>query len=55
MLALSGKISGLAYNEWGQIGVTQKQLSLGSTIAPPAAKEYAVEPVGVDIIIPSDL
>ena len=52
-LALSGKTSGLATSEWGHIGVTQKHESFGSTIGPPAESEYAVEPVGVAITIPS--
>ena len=49
----SEKINGLAPKEWGQIGVTQTQLALGSMIEPPADMEYAVDPVGVATIKPS--
>ena len=38
----------------GHIGVRTNALSDGCTIGPPAEREYAVEPVGVDIITPSD-
>ena len=38
--------------EWGQIGVTIIQGTLGWTILAPAAREYAVLPVGVAIMIP---
>src|SRR5439155_19132441 len=37
----------------GQIGVTVSTLHSGLMIGPPAASEYAVEPVGVAIIRPS--
>lgn len=39
--------------ECGHIGVNIIPFTLGFTIGPPADKEYAVEPVGVDIINPS--
>lgn len=38
----------------GQMGVRTIALSEGCTIGPPADNEYAVEPVGVDTIKPSD-
>ena len=44
---------GLAVRVWGQIGTITKALSLGLIIGPPADKPYAVEPVGVVIIMPS--
>ena len=39
----------------GQIGVRQTALTVGNTMGPPAASEYAVEPVGVETIRPSAL
>ena len=38
-----------------QTGVNRISLALGSTIGPPADRLYAVEPVGVDTMIPSAL
>ena len=38
----------------GQIGVKTRALNDGWTIGPPADREYAVEPVGVETISPSD-
>ena len=40
-------------NVWGQMGVTAKASAKGSITAPPADKEYAVEPVGVASNAPS--
>ena len=40
-------------NACGQIGVIVSTLHSGLTIGPPAAREYAVDPVGVAIIKPS--
>ena len=37
------------------MGVIIRESTLGVIIGPPADKEYAVEPVGVAIINPSDL
>ncbi len=37
----------------GQMGVSANTSAVGSTIAPPAASEYAVEPVGELTIKPS--
>ena len=39
--------------EWGHIGVSSRFLAVGSTMGPPAAIEYPVEPVGVDTMMPS--
>ena len=47
------KIILLSIKECGQIGVSIIQSASGLTTGPPAAMEYAVEPVGVDIITPS--
>ena len=49
----SGKISGRKDRVWGQTGVKRMQGTEGATIGPPALSEYAVDPVGVAIIIPS--
>ncbi len=48
-----GSISGLKLNECGDNGVKHIHYVFGLTIDPPAAILYAVEPVGVAIIIPS--
>jgi len=37
----------------GQIGVSANTSAVGRTMAPPAASEYAVEPVGELMINPS--
>ena len=42
-------------NVWEQTGVIMISRALGSTIGPPADRLYAVEPVGVEIIMPSAL
>ena len=47
------KISDLAKSECVQIGVKSILSIFGSTTGPPADSEYAVEPVGVEIMIPS--
>ena len=39
--------------EWGQMGVNRMAGTLGWTMEPPAATEYAVLPVGVASITPS--
>ncbi len=49
-----GNTSGRNDRLRGQIGVMTKALNEGCTIGPPADKEYAVDPVGVDIMRPSD-
>src|SRR3954469_16358356 len=38
---------------WGQIGVIETALTPSMTIGPPAARLYAVEPDGVEMMIPS--
>ena len=50
----AGKTSGRKERLRGQIGVRTRALSDGWTIGPPAEREYAVEPVGVETINPSD-
>jgi len=49
----SGSIKGLKDRECGAIGVKSMAGTLHYTIDPPAAKLYAVDPVGVEIINPS--
>lgn len=49
----SGKMIGRKESEWGQMGVRMIPGMDGIVSAPPAANEYAVEPVGVAIMIPS--
>ena len=46
---------GLEDKLWGNIGKIVHTSRLGWIIGPPADKEYAVEPVGVATIKPSDL
>lgn len=45
---LTGNITGLKDKEWGHIGVNNIPSTFVLTRGPPAAKLYAVEPVGVD-------
>lgn len=49
-----GKTSGRNDKLRGQIGVKTSALSEGWTMGPPAESEYAVDPVGVDTISPSE-
>ena len=49
----SGKMMERFESACGQIGVSAKTSAVGKTTAPPAASEYAVEPVGELIINPS--
>ncbi len=49
-----GKTSGRNERLRGHMGVSTIALSDGCTMGPPAESEYAVEPVGVDTIRPSD-
>ena len=49
-----GNTSGRKDRLRGQIGVSTMALRDGCTIGPPAESEYAVEPVGVDTMRPSD-
>ena len=43
---------GLKEREWGQIGVINMQGTLGWIMEAPAATEYAVLPVGVEMMRP---
>ncbi len=49
-----GKTRGRNERLRGQMGVNTIALRDGWTIGPPAESEYAVEPVGVETISPSD-
>lgn len=49
-----GKTSGRKDRLRGQIGVRTRALRDGWTMGPPADSEYAVDPVGVETIRPSD-
>lgn len=49
-----GSNSGLKDRDRGQIGVKTNACTEGCTIGPPDDREYAVEPVGVDTMRPSD-
>ena len=50
----SGTTSGRREKVCGQIGVRTATGSSGWTIGPPAERLYAVEPVGVEMINPSE-
>lgn len=52
-LAESGITNGLTFKLCAAIGVIMKFEDCGVTIGPPRLNEYAVEPVGVEIISPS--
>ena len=49
-----GNTKGLKERLRGHMGVRTRALSEGWTMGPPADNEYAVEPVGVETITPSD-
>lgn len=49
-----GKTRGRKDKLRGHIGVSTRALKEGCTMGPPADNEYAVDPVGVDTIRPSD-
>ena len=49
-----GKTRGRNDKLRGHIGVKTSALSEGCTMGPPAESEYAVDPVGVETIMPSD-
>jgi len=53
MGVFAGKTNGLNDKLRGQIGVKRRELTKGCTMLPPELSEYAVLPVGVDMIIPS--
>ena len=47
--------NGLEDKLWDKIGIMLQTSSFGEIIDPPAEREYAVEPVDVEIINPSAL
>jgi hypothetical protein len=53
--ALLGIMIGRFVSVKAHMGFMIKESCSGKTIGPPAEREYAVEPVGVDMIIPSAL
>ena len=52
---VSGITIGRIVRLCGASGVSRNEWHEGATIGPPALNEYAVEPVGVEIITPSPL
>ena len=50
----AGTTIGRKDREWGQMGVMRMQGTLGWIMEAPAATEYAVLPVGVEMIRPAD-
>src|SRR5262252_5418672 len=55
MADVEGMTMGRFVNVWGAMGVMSSASTLGATIGPPAARLYAVDPVGVAMISPSAL
>ncbi len=53
IFSVSGTTIGRAVKVCGQIGTITKASKDGTRTGQPADNPYAVEPVGVDIIIPS--
>lgn len=53
MADVDGNRSGRKESERGEMGVRRRARVVGCTIGPPAESEYAVEPVGVEMMIPS--
>ena len=51
----AGKKMRLVFSVCGAMGVMIVMAALGDTIGPPADRLYPVDPVGVEIIIPSAL
>ena len=49
----SGRTMGRKEREWGQMGVMQSAGTPGWTMEPPAARLYAVDPVGELRMTPS--
>ena len=43
----------LENTEWAQMGLMTKFCAVGSTMGPPAEREYPVDPVGVATTTPS--
>ena len=52
---VSGTSTGRLVSVCGQMGVRQMAGTAGKITGPPADSEYAVEPVGVEMISPSAL
>lgn len=52
-VAESGRIIGRKDSECAHTGVTRIAGTDGYTIEPPAEREYAVDPLGLEKIIPS--
>ena len=50
----AGTTMDLKEREWGQMGVMSIHGTLGWTMLAPAASEYAVLPVGVAMMIPTE-
>src|SRR5690349_20885042 len=48
-----GRTRGRTASVWGQMAVTTIASTPGTTMGPPADIEYAVDPVGVDTMMPS--
>src|SRR3954451_24896258 len=55
MTLVSGTITGRFVSMCGQIGVMQIAGTEGKMMGPPADSEYAVDPVGVEMMRPSAL
>src|SRR5436309_7159459 len=53
IFVVRGRIKERFESVWGQIGVRPSTSAVGNTTAPPAAREYAVDPVGELTIRPS--
>src|SRR5258706_4728972 len=53
IVELSGATTGRKESECGQMGVIATALTPRVTIGPPAARLYAVEPDGVEMMMPS--
>src|SRR5205807_2016396 len=53
IVEVNGRIKARFDRVCGQIGVRANTCAVGKTTAPPAAREYAVEPVGELTINPS--
>ena len=53
MVSVEDRIRLRLLSECGAIGVTRNSFAVGSTIGPPQERLYAVEPVGVEIMMPS--
>ena len=52
-MLVSGSTIGLTFKLCGAFGVNTILFDSGNIIGPPQLNEYAVEPVDVEIIIPS--